>query len=286
MFKMNVRSTLRSNLRVSLLAATTLLAGATHASDLSYWYYDEFGVFNPGDLSIAGVLLKRPAWACAMRADSGKTMQWIGDDMVTIGTIDSAPQFKAQSRGDVNGCRPKPAIERMDNTKLWPRDENNVEIKVGFHSVRYEAKGNRWIDKNGGWPACNCALPGGFTILVSDTRWQLLDLSFKAQRERAGSGRLWNTAQLSQRLLPLQRSVTAEVSRRRLALFGDREETVRQLEDIAISAMDKATLQVEVCRSKQTVGAAAEAYRSCSMAQDSASLAKTALRMVQDEVSP
>ena len=36
-----------------------------------------------------------------------------------------------------------------------------------------------------------------------------------------GSGRAWNTAELSQRLLPLQRSVTAEVSRRRLALFGD-----------------------------------------------------------------
>ena len=101
-----------------------------------------------------------------------------------------------------------------------------------------------------------------------------------------GSGRAWNTAELSQRLLPLQRSVTAEVSRRRLALFGDREETVRQLEDIAISAMDKATLQVEDCRSKQAARATAEAYRGCSMAQDSASLAKTALRMVKDEVSP
>ena len=186
MFKLIARSNLRSAAQVILLAAASLLASAAHANDLFYWYYDEAGNFNPGDLSLSGPPLKRPAWACAMRADSGKTMQWVGENGNTIGSIDIAPQFNAQSRGDVGGCRPKPAIEKMDNSKLWPKDENNVPIEVGFHQVRYEAMGNRWVDKNGDWPACNnCVLPLGFKILVADSRWQLLDLSFKTQREGA-----------------------------------------------------------------------------------------------------
>jgi len=270
----------------ALLAATALLATAAHAGDFKYWYYDEHGNFNPGDLSLGGVLIA-PAWACAMRFDSGKTLQWIGQYGVTVGAIDSAPQFKAQTRGDSNGCRPKPAIERMDNTKLYPKDDNNVEIKTGFHYLVIPAGGSYWIDKNGKWPFCNnCLLPGSFTTLVKDSRWALLDATFQAQREGAGLGQAWNISSLSLHLVPLQRNVSTEVSRRRLALFGDRETPVRQLEDLAIASIDKAVVLVEECRRTQAAGARSEAYRACSMARDSATLAKTALRVVQDAVSP
>ena len=268
-------------LTLAALAAT----GQSWAADYRYWYHDPDSFHQPGDLTNGNAAFNPPAWACARRFMSGAELQWIGDDGAGVGANNGGQELYNTFNvhfGTGPGCKPRPRMENHPaGTQIGPR--------LGTHYVVIDPDAaSYWVDKDGGWPTCNCVSPASFKVLSLDLRWPALDRVFAVQFERTapetGTPRRINIAALSAPLAELERSVASEVSKRRLKTLPTIEAAVRQLEDLALASLSRAAGQVEQCRLAQDRGAPGDAYKSCDRARRSVQLAQQALKTVVDEL--
>lgn len=266
------------------LAAAALLActAAADAADYRYWYYDENGNHDPGALTNGNAALPAPDWACARRFLSGAQLQWIGEYGAGVGADNGGQDvYNAVNAhfGTGPGCKPRPRLENHPAGSV-------IKPRVGSHYVVIDPDaGSYYVDKDGGWPACNCAAPVGFKAMLADVRWASLFGLFDLQLERGSFDRGWIA--IDSVSIPLQRmheSVAAEVSRRRLTTLPTIETAVRQLEDQALASLADAAGRVEQCRVSQDRGDAAAAYRSCDQARRSAIRARGLLQVVLQEM--
>lgn len=279
--------------RAAMAVATlTLLASTPARADYYYWYADSNFGHADGELT-TGLLagpMPAPAWACGRRFFQGAELQWIGSLGQGVGANNGGQEVNTALNahfGTGPGCKPRPRLETHPGGNL-------IAPRVGAELVKIDPDaGSYWIDKDGGWPACNCAAPVGFKALVADLRWAGLLGSLKDVLELMGAEDAARpTRSLQARQLgavadavqDLQRSVAGEVSKRRLTVMPTIESAARQLEDLSMSSLAKAAGHVQACRAALDRAADAEAYRACDRAGRAARQAQQALEVVLQEM--
>lgn len=265
--------------------AALAFASPAQAGDYKYWYHDDNGNHDSGDLTNGNAPIPAPAWACGRRFFSGAQLQWIGDNGVGIGANNGGQDiFNAivAHFGTAVGCKPRPRLENHPaGTVIAPR--------LGTHYVVIDPDaGSYWVDKNGSWPACNCAAPVGFKALVANIQWKTLNRAMALQLDRNAQGPSHDSridlTTVNAGLLELQRQASAEISKRRLTLAPVVESAVRQLEDQALASLTQASTLVDQARTAQDRGQLGEAYKALDRARLQLSRARWALDVVVQEM--
>lgn len=260
--------------------------GSTQAADYRYWYQpSDFG-HQAGELTNGLAAIPAPAWACARRFFDGAQLQWIGVDDVPVGADNGGQDVYTSINvhfGTGAGCKPRPRMENHPAATVINPRAGAVYVVIDPDAGSY------WVDKNGSWPACNCAAPVGFKAFTMDIRWSALARSMSLQLDRAsgasGGHERWIPIEsMSSPLAELQRVAASEIGKRRLKTLPTIETAVRQLEDQALASLARAATLLEQARQAQDRGATADAYLALDRARLAMTMAQRLLQIIVQEM--
>jgi hypothetical protein len=279
-------STWPAAIRHTLCALATTACAAAFAGDYRYWYEpSEFGT-QAGDLTNGLAPIPAPAWACARRFPNGVQLQWLDLDGLPVGPENGGQDIDNSItviHGTGPGCGVRPRMEHHPSHQSILQAAGAASVIIDPSATSY------WVDNTDSWPTCNCSVPGVFKLLADDIRWPTLNRLFEVQLDRAAPGaglksRAIRVDAMAPALAELQRSVGTAISQRRLTVLPTIEPAVRQLEDLALTALSTAQAQLDQCRIAQSRRAVADAYVACDRARRAAQDARQALQTVIAEM--
>jgi hypothetical protein len=267
----------------SALAAAALCAatGSFAMVEHRVWYLDDMNyAYDYGDVALGNSApLVPPSWACGRRFFDPDWYSWRGHYYEVL----SSGNFY----GDIhvwlplgNGCpHDEIVVEKKNGSMTYAPPEGTHLLSI------HSAHGGYWIDANGGWPACDCALAKPYlTLAKGPAPWGVIQVSFdQAVRLPFAEGlRLLDQASTS--LTRLRARLARLVKERRGTSLGKLESTVRMLEDQAISATADAAEKGAECSRWMSVGAQDSAHRACAEAARSVDHGRSAMAVIAAEL--
>lgn len=268
--------------RFLLSCALAMLIPQAYA-DYKVWYYDDNAWFEYGDLSAGNVKMVPPSWACGRRFFDPSYYRWVGEYSNTIAADDFWENVHVWLPLDDDCPHEQILIEDQDGGESYP-------APLGTHYMEISTNyGGYWIDKDGGWPACNCSIPTTLKLLASNIDWSVfaeimndVQVALSPTQPERSAQALLDDAQ--RRLEPLARELSKVIAERRRQSFGELESTVGALEDHALAEMQGATVGLETCQRYASASRKANALVACSGAGESARAAQRVLHTIRHEV--
>lgn len=276
------RKTFRLACALSVLLGT--FAGVANAAEYRVWWYDPAELHQAGDVSVdSGPALVKPAWSCGLRVRMPSYYRWV--KQVPFTQTPSADLYQ-----DVHVWMPGAGC---------PYNTTTVKLRDGSQTLSFPGNrdflgitgyyGTSWIDKDGKVPACNC-MPN-FPIKANTISWHVAPHAFADLKamlvDPANQGRsLSGLDDLQAQVGALSSEFSGRVAERRRTDLGDREASVRSLEDQATTQLATASRTLALCRSYAGRAQYTTAHLHCDAAQGAFASASDLADRVQEAIAP
>jgi hypothetical protein len=286
----------RTLVTLGILILGTLATTATHAFamvDYKIWYFDDNADwFQEGDVSVAGVKLIPPAWACTLRFYSPSYYRWVDTNENTL----PEPEGSADFYQDVRVHLPRPGcpetevvIKLLDGTIIPHPTE-----PIGASYMRIYTHGAiTWLDAGGSNHACGfaCVAPVGLTYFtLKSTVSVVIDAIGDVQGTMFDPGRqsrvLDAVGGLRNRLRALDAGIRRQITVRRQYNLGDREASVRALEDAALRKLTESDKKLLECESRVREWRFPDAFVAGEFGSDFVGAMQSLLRVAESSFPP
>ena len=271
-------------LRIVLAILLTGASGSVFASTkYRVWYFNDFSdAYQHGDITNKKNILDPPAYACGLRIENPKYYYWANQY--------HTPQKSGNFGKDVVVWIPKSGCPYGNELVIAYHDGSKVfNWKPGWMYMEITTDySHHWVDKDGERPIGTpcCAVDRIFTtewrdwdrVIVSITE---LKSALNRSRHEAVEALLRDSEDY---LYKLSNKLESDITMRRKYSVGDRETSVKSLENQASRKVRAAATQLGRCRGLAESNLTAEAYRSCDAARDSVSAAQSAWELAKDEI--
>jgi hypothetical protein len=215
--------------------------------DYRIWYYDDvYDTFEEGDVSIGNELLTPPAWACSIKLYDPSYYRWVGE---YHNTLESDDLYH-----DVTVRLPRPGCP--SNAVVVEDGDDVIPFELGAHFLEISSHYNYvWLDEDGSNHACGF----GCATLAEDFIYRLYDHEIFAFEQAIGgikSTLLATSRQPTAReglaaatvqLKALDTAIRKQVATRRRTNLGDRETSIRALEDAALRNLSETARRLAEC---------------------------------------
>ena len=289
------RSLMRTIFTLSLLTMALLGVSAQASADVyRIWYYDDdFNTYAAGDFTVGWVKVAPPVWACSIKIYWPDHYYWFGDYDVILEDGDLDPHVTVSLPRQ--GCPSDGATD--ENGGIVVR-QGNTEIPFVLGTHYLEITGNddlafNWLDANGSNHPCGaaCATPSVFKYgKVTYSQLNGLGRTFNRQgtklllpavQEVREAAALMKTT-----LAALDAEVRGQIAIRRRSNLGDREASVRALENAALTMIGDAGRRIadlDVYAAQQNL---ASAFVSADLGSESINAAGELLRAAESSFPP
>jgi hypothetical protein len=268
-------------------------ARASAMVDYKIWWFDDNNDwFQEGDVSVAGVKLNPPAWACAIRFYSPSYYRWVDTNENTL----PEPEGSADFFQDVRIHLPRPGcpeseivVKLLDGTVI----PHPVEPIAASYLRIYTDGAINWLDADGSNHACGfaCVAPVGLTYLklkatvavvtdgILDVQGTMLDPSRHARVLDAFPA-------VRTRLRALDADIQKQIAARRQYNLGDREASIRLLEDAALRKLADAGKRLFESENRVREWRFPDAFVAGELGSDSVNAARALLRAAEASFPP
>lgn len=233
---------------IAMLILAALASTPARASSMvqyKIWYFDDnFDWFEEGDVSVGNVKLDPPAWACAIRFYDPSYYQFV-DTYENM--IESADFFQ-----DVRVYLPNPGCPESE-VVIKLVDGTLIPYEIGASYLEISTFGAfNWLDADGSNHACGFACVGADSLTYFPADHEIVGLRSSIDSVQGTLFVPWlqtvvptSIAALYDRTRQLENETRKQVSARRRYDLGERESSVRALEDAAIRKLVEAGRKLE-----------------------------------------
>ena len=289
------KSSARSVVMMGMLILGSLVVSANSAFAMvqyKVWYFDNnFDWFQEGDVSVGGVKLNPPAWACTLRFYNPSYYRWVDGDENTISSEDFYQDVRVHLPRP--GCpESEVVVKLLDGIVIEREDEDGDPIYPSYIEISTNGAIN-WLDADGSNHACGfaCVAPVGFKYLkfkytgnvvlssIEGVQGTMLDLQRQARVLDAVAG-------LRRQVSHLDAETRGQVMARRRHALGDREASVRALEDAALSRLAEAGRKLLECEDRAREWHFTEAFVAGELGSEQVAAVQSLLEVAERSFPP